>query len=93
MFVKFLAGFANSLRCIYLLNSLSKELKMPQLKLSVGGMSSKQDGDRLVEQTSGVAGVRFVNANHEEGYVVITHGDGFDVEAYKAAAKAAGFTA
>ena len=53
---------------------------MPQLKLSVSGMSSKQDGDRLVEQTSGVAGVRFVNANHEEGYVVITHGDGFDVE-------------
>ena len=56
-------------------------------------MGSKQDGDRLAEQTAGVAGVRFVNANHEEGYVVVTYGDGFDEAAYKAAVNAAGFTA
>lgn len=66
---------------------------MPQCKISVSGMGSKQDGDRLAEQTAGVAGVRFVNANHEGGYVVVTYGDGFDEAAYKAAVNAAGFTA
>lgn len=56
-------------------------------------MKSKQDGDRLVEETSSVAGVKFVNANHEEGYVVVTHGDNFDEAAFKTAVKAAGFGA
>ena len=56
-------------------------------------MTSKQDGDRLVEATSNVAGVRFVNANHEGGYVVVTHTDDFDPAAYKAAVNAAGFSA
>lgn len=65
---------------------------MPQCKISVSGMNSKQDGDRLVAETEKVAGVRFVNANHEDGYVVVTFGDGFDEAAYKAAVGAAGFT-
>lgn len=66
---------------------------MAQTKIAVSGMSSKADGDKLAEQTASVAGVRFVNANHEQGYVVVTHSDEFDVEAYKAAANAAGFSA
>ncbi len=66
---------------------------MPQSKIAVSGMKSKQDGDRLVEETSSVAGVKFVNANHEEGYVVVTHGDNFDEAAFKTAVKAAGFGA
>ena len=67
--------------------------KMAQSKIDVSGMTSKQDGDRLVEATSNVAGVRFVNANHEGGYVVVTHTDDFDAAAYKAAVNAAGFGA
>ena len=67
--------------------------KMAQSKIDVSGMTSKQDGDRLVEATSNVAGVKFVNANHEGGYVVVTHGDDFDAAAYKAAVNAAGFSA
>lgn len=56
-------------------------------------MTSKTDGDKLAEQTSSVAGVRFVNANHEQGYVVVTHTDDFDENAFKAAVNAAGFSA
>lgn len=66
---------------------------MAQTKINVSGLNSKNDGDRLVEQTSSVAGVKFVNANHEQGYVVVTHGDDFDENAFKAAVAAAGFSA
>lgn len=66
---------------------------MAQTKIIVAGMSSKVDGDKLAEQTGSVAGVKFVNANHEQGYVVVTHGDDFDVDAFKAAINAAGFSA
>ncbi|EGK09342.1 hypothetical protein HMPREF0476_1006 [Kingella kingae ATCC 23330] len=71
---------------------LMKELFMAQSKFTVGGMGGKADADRLVEQTSSVAGVKFVNANHEGGYVVVTHGDDFDEAAFKAAVGAAGFS-
>lgn len=64
---------------------------MAQSKITVTGMGSKADGDRLVEQTSSVKGVKFVNANPEGSYVVITHGDDFDEGAFKDAVKAAGF--
>lgn len=66
---------------------------MAQTKIDVGGLSTKADGDKLAEQTSGVAGVKFVNVNHEQGYAVITHGDDFDLAAFKAAVAAAGFSA
>lgn len=66
---------------------------MAQSKINVSGMSSKADGDKLVEQTASVAGVRFVNANHEQGYVLVTHTDEFDENAFKAAVNAAGFSA
>ncbi|XXQ67669.1 hypothetical protein ACKLNO_08555 [Neisseriaceae bacterium B1] len=66
---------------------------MAQSKITVSGMSDKSDADRLVEQTSSVAGVKFVNANADGGYVVVTHGDDFDEAAFKAAIAAAGFSA
>lgn len=66
---------------------------MAQVKIAVGGMASKEDGDKLVAKTENVVGVRFVNANHEQGYVVVTHTDAFDEAAYKAAVSAAGFSA
>lgn len=66
---------------------------MAQTKIDVGGLTNKADGDKLAEQTSGVAGVKFVNVNHEQGYAVITHGDDFDLAAFKAAVVAAGFSA
>lgn len=66
---------------------------MAQSKINVSGMTGKEDADRLVEQTSSVVGVRFVNANFEQGFVVVTHTDQFDEGAYKEAVKAAGFGA
>ncbi|ULJ61336.1 hypothetical protein [Wielerella bovis] len=66
---------------------------MAQSKIMVSGMNSKQDGDKVAEQTSNIAGVKFVNANHEQGFVIVTHGDDFDEAAFKAAVAAAGFSA
>lgn len=66
---------------------------MAQSKITVTGMGGKADADRLVEQTSSVKGVKFVNANPDENYVVVTHGDDFDEAAFKAAINAAGFSA
>lgn len=66
---------------------------MPQMLIQVAGMASKTDADRLVAKGEAVAGVKMVNANHEDGCVVITHGEGFDVEAFKAALNAEGFSA
>jgi hypothetical protein len=68
------------------------EVNMPQMLIQVSGMNNKTDGDRLVLKGETVAGVRMVNANHDDGRVVITHGDGFDLEAFKAALSAEGFT-
>ena len=65
---------------------------MPQMLIQVSGIQSKTDGDRLVAKGETVAGVRMVNANHEDGRVVITYGDGFDVSAFKAALVEEGFS-
>lgn len=64
---------------------------MPQTMINVTGIGNKADIDRLVQKGEAVAGVKMVNAN-EDGRVVITHGDGFDVEAFKAALKGEGFS-
>lgn len=66
---------------------------MAQTKITITGLNNKTDGDKLAEQTSGVAGVKFVNVNHDDGYAVVTHGDEFSVDAFKAAVAAAGFGA
>lgn len=65
---------------------------MPQMMINVTGLSSKADADRLVQTGETVAGVKMVNANHDDGRVVITHGDGFDIDAFKSALQGAGFT-
>ncbi len=64
---------------------------MPQLKLDVTGMGSKDDAKNLVAKCEEVAGVKMANANFETGVVVVTYGDGFDEGAVKAAIAAAGF--
>ena len=56
-------------------------------------MAQTKDADKLVAATDSVTGVKFVNANVEGGYVVVTHGDNFDEAAFKAAVAAAGFSA
>lgn len=66
---------------------------MAQSKINVSGMSSKEDADKLVEKTSSAKGVKFVNANFEQGYVIVTHGDDFDEAAFKSAVADAGFSA
>lgn len=66
---------------------------MAQTKIAVSGMASKNDADKLVAATDSVTGVKFVNANVEGGYVVVTHGDNFDEAAFKAAVATAGFSA
>lgn len=66
---------------------------MAQTKIDITGLSNKADCDKVAEQTAAVAGVKFVNVNHEAGYAVVTHGDDFDVAAFKAAVVAAGFGA
>ncbi|WP_032137562.1 hypothetical protein [Kingella negevensis] len=66
---------------------------MAQSKITVSGLKSKEDGDRLVEKTSSLASVKFINANHEGGFVIVTYGDDFDEAAFKAAVNAAGFGA
>ena len=71
-----------------------KEVKnMPQLKLNVTGMASKEDSRKLIAKAEEVPNVRMVNANFETGVVVITHADGLDVDAVKKAIADAGFNA
>lgn len=64
---------------------------MAQLKLNVSGLSGKADADRLVEQTASVKGVKFVNVNTDDGFVIVTYGDDFDEAGFKSAVTAAGF--
>ncbi|WP_346265211.1 MULTISPECIES: hypothetical protein [Eikenella] len=78
-------------RSLFSIN-LYLEVNMPQTLIQVSGMKHKTDEDRLVLKGETVAGVRMVNANHDNGRVVITHGEGFDLETFKAAISAEGFT-
>lgn len=64
---------------------------MPQMKLNVTGMASKEDSRKLIAKAEEVANVRMVNANFETGVVVVTHAEGMDVEAVKKAIADAGF--
>jgi hypothetical protein len=86
------AGKADGLLIFYWI--LLKEVKnMPQLKLNVTGMASKEDSRKLIAKAEEVPNVRMVNANFETGVVVITHADGLDVDAVKKAIADAGFNA
>ncbi len=66
---------------------------MPQTKLQVTGMKDKNDAKKIIEAGETLAEVKMVNANFETGVVVVTHSDGFDEAAFKAAVSAAGFSA
>ena len=65
---------------------------MPQWKLNVSGMTSKEDSRKLIAQAEAVENVRMVYANFETGVVVVTHGEGLDEAAVKKAITEAGFT-
>ncbi|MDO5686319.1 MAG: heavy metal-associated domain-containing protein [Neisseria sp.] len=65
---------------------------MAQLQVQVSGVSSKENADQLKAAGEALPGVKLVNVNFEDGRVVITHGDGFDVESFKKAAAALGFS-
>ena len=65
---------------------------MPQWKLDVTGMASRDDAKKLIARGEEVAGVRMVNANHETGVIVVTHtAEGFDQAAFSAAVTELGF--
>ena len=88
--------FILSQQCIYGTTGFTYLLKertnMPQWKLDVTGMASKEDSRKLIAKGEEVSGVRMVNANHETGVVVVTHtADGFDQATFKAAIAELGF--
>lgn len=66
---------------------------MAQSKIAVNGLKDKGDADKLVAQTEHIEGIRWINVNVEDSYVVVTHTDAFDEAVFKAAVVAAGFTA
>ena len=65
---------------------------MPQWKLDVTGMASRDDAKKIIARGEEVAGVHMVNANHETGIVVVTYADErFDQAAFSAAVTELGF--
>lgn len=77
----------------YLFFHILRYFIMAQSKINISGLSNKTDADKLAEHTTSVASVKFVNVNHEQGFAVVTHGDDFDPEAFKAAVNELGFNA
>lgn len=65
---------------------------MAQTRLVATGISSKNDAEKIVAAGEAVEGARFVNVNVDDGGIVITHTDAFNVDAFKAAIEAIGFT-
>lgn len=59
---------------------------MPQAKYENVKVADKAAADELVKKLESVAGVKFVNVNHETGVVVITHGDDYDESGAKSIA-------
>lgn len=66
---------------------------MPQTKLQITGMSSREDAKKIIEKGETIDKVRMVNANHETGVVVITHFEDFDPASFKSAITDLGFSA
>ncbi|EGZ45876.1 hypothetical protein HMPREF9370_1490 [Neisseria wadsworthii 9715] len=66
---------------------------MPQTKLQVNGMSSRDDAKKIIARGETVENVRMVNANYETGVVVVTHFEGFDTAMFKTAINELGFNA
>ena len=64
---------------------------MAQTRLVATGITSKADADKIAPAGEAVEGVRFVNVNHEDGGIVITHSDAFNADTFKSAIQALGF--
>lgn len=58
---------------------------MPQAKYENVKVADKTAAEDLAKKLEGVAGVKFVNVNHETGVVVVTHGDDYDEGSAKSA--------
>ena len=58
---------------------------MAQTRLVATGITSKTDADKIAQAGEAVEGVRFVNVNHDDGGIVITHTDAFNVDTFKSA--------
>lgn len=61
------------------------ETLMPQSQFNAT-VADKAAADALVAKTENLPGVKFVNVNIDNGTIVVTHGDDFDENAFKAAA-------
>lgn len=57
---------------------------MPQTKFDAK-VADQAAADQIVSKAEGVADVKFVNVNLEQGTIVVTHGDDFDESAFKSA--------
>ena len=64
---------------------------MAQTRLVASGVSSQGDADKIVNAGEAVKGVKFINVRVDDGVTIITHGDDFDLDAFKSAVKTAGF--
>lgn len=58
---------------------------MPQTKYDIR-VTDKDAAEKLVADTNQITGVKWVNVNIEQGTVVVTHGDDYDEDSFKAAA-------
>lgn len=58
---------------------------MPQTKYDIS-VTDKDTAEKLVADTNQITGVKWVNVNIEQGTVVVTHGDDYDEDGFKAAA-------
>lgn len=56
---------------------------MPQTKLQVNGIASRDEAKKIIEKGEALESVRMVNANHETGAVVITHFENFNEAEFK----------
>lgn len=59
---------------------------MPQSKYENVKVADKTAAEDLAKKLESVAGVKFVNVNHETGVVVVTHGDDYDEAGVKSLA-------
>lgn len=59
---------------------------MPQSKYENVKVADKTAAEDLAKKLESVAGVKFVNVNHETGIVVVTHGDDYDEAGVKSLA-------
>ena len=56
---------------------------MPQTLIKVSGVDNEDNARKLVAEGEQFPGIRLINVNTNDGRVVITHTDTFDLESFK----------